>query len=396
MTAAHSRRQPPRKLVHLPDLDDRRIPAWRFTRHAVALSLTIFAAMVAAALLASALLTMDVTVDGDGVVEPAFVWPVRTTESGTLSRLLVQTGDTVRSGQVVAELDATSAASSVATLNAQIQSARIALERMVQSAPIESERLRAGVVESEAHVTRARAALRERMADFSISGDPDSIARVAGSRVHVGLDARSADLLAAAGELAAARAQLSSTTLAKFDIANKRIELNGLETAIATSRTHLARHSILAPASGIVLTDQIELLLGAAFIAGQPVLEIADMGQWRATLAVSERDVHRVHTGDAADIEIPAFAAMSNDRFRGHVAAVGWQPTGGGSLSTISAPIASGYRVVVRLDSSEVRLLIHGALRRGYAARGKIVTRSARVIVLLIEALRERARGITR
>jgi len=395
MRTSHSRRHPPRTLVRLPDLDDRQIPAWRFTRHAVAWSLGVFATTVVAALLASILFTMNVTVDGDGLVEPAYVWPVRSSESGIISHLLVQTGDTVHAGQVVAELDSMAAVSDVTSLEARILSTRIALERSVQSAPVESERVRAGVVESEAHVARARAALRERMANFSISGDPDSIARAASSRVHVGLDGPSADLLASLGELAAARAQLSSANLATFDIASKRVELRGLETMLTTSRTHLGRHSILAPSKGVVLTDQLEQLLGAAFVAGQTILEIADMEHWRATLAVSERDVHRIHAGDVADIEIPAFAAMSIDRFRGRVEAVGWQPAAAGGMSAAVAGITSGYRVVVRLDSNEVQPLVRGALRRGYAARGKIVTRSARANVLLFEAFREQVRAMT-
>lgn len=52
--------------------------------------------------------------------------------------------------------------------------------------------------------------------------------------------------------------------------------------------------------------------------------------------------------------------------------------------------------MLVQLNSSAGNLLPLEALRRGYVARGKIVTRSERAIALFIERVRSRVSGVGR
>lgn len=398
MTAPKMFREPERKLVRLPDLDDDRIPGWRFTRHVVAWTLGVFIVLCIIAIVVASVLTMKVTVSADGVLEPAAIWPVRSTESGLLTTILVQTGDSVDAGQIVARLDSMEAWAAVADLESQLRKIRIERDRAMRSAPIDVQRAQSGVTSAEAHVLRARTLLRQRMVDFMISGDPDSIATTVDGRVHVGLDVPSADLMTAQSELGAARAQLAATGLSEFDVASNTNELDRLERLLAKSRIRAARQVIRAPASGVVLTEQLELLRGRAVIAGESLFEIADTRQWRATLNVGERDVYRVHVGDTVDIEIPAFAAMADNHVRGRVEAVGWQASAPGQPSGAAGGTVAGlYRVVVRIDSRERSSpIIDVGLRRGYAVHGEIITRSERALALLVEHFRDRSRQLTR
>ncbi|WP_337169397.1 efflux RND transporter periplasmic adaptor subunit [Gemmatimonas aurantiaca] len=398
MTAPKMFREPERKLVRLPDLDDDRIPGWRFTRHVVAWTLGVFIVLCIIAIVVASVLTMKVTVSADGVLEPAAIWPVRSTESGLLTTILVQTGDSVDAGQIVARLDSMEAWAAVADLESQLRKIRIERDRAMRSAPIDVQRAQSGVTSAEAHVLRARTLLRQRMVDFMISGDPDSIATTVDGRVHVGLDVPSADLMTAQSELGAARAQLAATGLSEFDVASNTNELDRLERLLAKSRIRAARQVIRAPASGVVLTEQLELLRGRAVIAGESLFEIADTRQWRATLNVGERDVYRVHVGDTVDIEIPAFAAMADNHVRGRVEAVGWQASAPGqSNGATGGTVAGLYRVVVRIDSRERSSpIIDVGLRRGYAVHGEIITRSERALTLLVEHFRDRSRQLTR
>lgn len=397
MSAPRLHSSPPRKLAPLPPMDETTIPAWRITRHAVALTMGAFVLLAGLVVAGASLVTMRVTVDGDGVLEPVSVWPVRSIESGVLSDVVVRAGDTVRKGQVIARLDSVAAWANTSDLDAQIRTARIELDRLSRSAPLDAARSRIGVAEAESHVARARTTLRQRMADFGVQGDADSIAHAAGGRIHVGFDGPSADLLAAEAELDAAKTQVSSSQLASFDIEHKRAELGRLEMMLTASRTHLKRQTIVAPASGVVLTDQPEQLPGLAVMAGQPFLEVADVHHWRATLAVAERDIFRVRVGDRADIEIPAFAALPNDHFGGRIVSVGWQPaSASASVVAGSSASPSGYRVLVQLDSADLESVVQGDLRRGYAVHAKIVTRSERALLVFIEQFRDRARGVVR
>ena len=172
MTAPKMFREPERKLVRLPDLDDDRIPGWQFTRHVVAWTLGIFFVLGIIAIVVASVLTMKVTVSADGVLEPAAIWPVRSTESGLLTTILVQTGDSVDAGQIVARLDSIEAWAAVADLESQLRKIRIERDRAMRSAPIDVQRAQSGVTSAEAHVLRARTLLRQRMVDFMISETP--------------------------------------------------------------------------------------------------------------------------------------------------------------------------------------------------------------------------------
>jgi multidrug resistance efflux pump len=320
-------------------------------------------------------------------------------EGGVLAEVLVHTGDTVDLGQPVARLDETKARSTVAGLESQLSSTRIELARLIAQSPIDRMRLEAGVAEAGARAAAARTTLRERMVEVGVTGDPDSVARAAGARVHVILDAASAQLNGALAAVGAARAQLAASELTPFDIQRKRDEARGLETQLVAARQLLARHTIVAPSHGVLLTEQVERLVGASVQAGEPFLEIGDLHGWHAFLAVSEHDVHRIHVGDRASIEIPALSAMPSDRFMGRVLSIGWQPAASSTTAPSGPPVgatAGGYRVLVAIDSTELAALGRGVLRRGYAVQGKIITRSGPIVTLLQGYLRDRARSLKR
>lgn len=383
------------KLPELPDIGEQIVPGWRLTRHIVNLTLGILGVVLIAGVVAGVLATVDVTEDGDGVLEPVVVWPVRPVEGGILAQVLVRTGDTVSARQVLARLDSTAAVASIAELEALMAAARADLSRVVRGAPIEHQRLAASVAEADARVSRARTALRERMVEVGVSGDPDSIARAARSRVHVILDGASADLLAAQASLSSAEAQLSSSSLAPLDVERKDAELRRLEAQLVNARRRLGRLSILAPAPGIVLTEQTPSLVGASVAPGETFLELGDPRGWRALLAITERAVYRIRPGDQASVEIPALSAMPNNRFRGHVVSVGWQLAESSSAaSNGSTPPGRGYQVLLALDQQDLLPLGTGVLRRGYAVHAKIITRSAHPAELVRDYFRERARGL--
>jgi multidrug resistance efflux pump len=396
MTAPRLRPHQPPRLVRLPSLDDNHVPAWRFVNRAVTWSLAVFATVVVVVLVGAALLTMTVTVAANGTLEPSSVWAVRSAEAGILTRVLVQTGDTVTRGQVVARLDSMTAEADVADVEAQLRALRIDLERAVRSAPLDQARAQASADAAEARVVRARTALRRAMAEFAIEGDPDSVAANVAVRVHVGLDAPSAELLAAQSDLTSAHAEVAAAELASFDIARKRADIHRLEAVRLSRHERRERQAIRAPASGVVLTDRLDQIVGESVTPGQPILEVADLTSWRATFIVAERDVYRVRLGDPVEVEVLAFASLADNRIRGHVVDVGWQPVGARSSDVATPTSASGYPVVVTIDAVGTRAVLTDALRRGFAVHGEIITRSASALAVMVEEMRARTRAVTR
>jgi RND family efflux transporter MFP subunit len=113
--------------------------------------------------------SVERTVDATGSLLPWEEVLVNTSVSGTVSRLLVDLGDLVRAGQVVAELDPRELALGVEQAEAGVVAARDALARaraQVAASQAQLEQVRASRPALEAGVDRTRAALEEAQANL--------------------------------------------------------------------------------------------------------------------------------------------------------------------------------------------------------------------------------------
>jgi len=101
-----------------------------------------------------------------------------------------------------------------------------------------------------------------------------------------------------------------------------------------------------------------------------------------------------VHVGDSAVVEIPALADLPRNTFRGLVQQIAWQPESP-AISRIGVPQElSGYRVVVELNSTDLGTSVSSRLRRGYAARAKIISQSGTALQLLVSRVRRAVRAV--
>lgn len=384
----------------LPPINERAAPASRMLRRAVRLTL-VTAAITAAILVGGgALVTVRVTVDGQGTLEPVRVWPVRARVAGAVAEVLVRSGDTVRAGQVLVRLDTLSTSVAIAQLQAQLVSQRLELERLARLVPIDRQQDDGGLAQAEAHRLRARAALRARLADLgAATADMDSLLIAHRPGVHVGIDEAVSEVRASEAEVSTSRAQIARRGLAPLDAAKQEAELRRLEAQLREQRALSARSVLLAPADGVVLTEQLERLPGTVMHEGDGALELADVGAWRATLHVRESDIHRVRVGDRVLVEVPALAMLHDEAVEARVTSVAAEPSGSSELSNVPANTASassgvaGYRVVVALDKAAVDSLGQGLMRRGYEVRARIITRSASGWALAREWMRARLLG---
>ena len=120
----------------LPSFGAHLIPGLRHARTAVRGVLWVFAGLALTAMVASTLLVVRITVQGDGVLEPETVRRVRVAEPGLITGVLAKTGDTVQMGQVLVTLDTVQ--SSVRMREAQLQedALRNEIEVLTRSIPI--------------------------------------------------------------------------------------------------------------------------------------------------------------------------------------------------------------------------------------------------------------------
>lgn len=389
---------PASQVLALPEMPEHAFPGVRLVGHAVYATLTLCLVLALAAAAALSWVTIDLTVRAGGALEPARVWPVRARTAGIVSDVLVDAGEAVHAGQPLARLDTRMLAFALLQLKAEAAKMEVEGEQLARTAPLEQRQARVQEIQALSRLLRARATLRERLADFRLSTDVDSVLVAHRRGTHVAIDAAVADVEAASSDLSSARLQIDRAALAPLASRRQRHEAQRLAAQIAERRATIELGLLSAPAGGVVLHDDPERIAGSAVRAGDMVLEIADTRAWRATVTVGERDAYRIRPGDRALVEVPALASVAGPQLAGRVASVGAEPhvrvSASGGSDSHELPYTPGrYRVVVAIDSLAPEYLRAGVIRRGYAVRTTIVTRRTRAAALIGEWLQNRTSG---
>lgn len=250
---------------------------------------------------------------GPGRVEPASEEVrVAAQVGGTLREVLVDEGDAVAAGQVVARIESTDFAARVAQAEAEL-ALREAEARQVRNGARSQEREEAlaAVSEAEAVLEHQRAdltRLRQLATDQVISQQEldrgVQAARVAAARLDA---ARQRESLVSAGPREEERAR------ADADVALARARL--LE-----ARALLAKTTVTSPIDGIVLRRHRKVGESVSTQFDSPVVTVADRSSVRVRMDVDERDVAEVTLGQRAYVTADAFGSR---RFEGVVVRVG-------------------------------------------------------------------------
>lgn len=383
-----SRAGAPTASLALPPLDDIALPGQGIADHATTLVLATFGLLMLVAGLASIVVPINVTIPATGVLEPGRVVAARARTAAAVVGVDVRTGQAVHAGQVVARLDALAAQSALEELRAQHRANAIALEALATGTPFEERESADALAHAEARVLRARALLRERIVENGFNGDVTSFrARyVPGS--HVAIDVALSELLSAEADVRAAHTRAARIGLRALERRSLLNEAERLAAEIREMAERIARTAVVAPADGIVLTDELERLVGTVPENGAALIEVGDTRAWRVELMVQQGDIHRVTVGDRILIEVPALASTDVRRLEGRVEFTSGQADRNGAAAT--APAASTYRVVASLDATALGAAQGRLLRRGYVVRGRIVTRAAPASTLFVDWFRAR------
>jgi multidrug resistance efflux pump len=372
--------------LRLPNLGDEGQPGARFVKRAVGLTLGVLALLVVAGFIAASLISMDVTVKSSGILEPVKVHPVRAQESGPVYEVLVKTGDTVQANAVLARLDTLALAATVSQLEAQYRAAEIDQRRSGASDPLERQRLSERASQSQARLVSARAVLQQRMVEYDLGMNVDSLLRAYRPGRHVTLDQAVGDVRAAEAEIRLSGSEADLLQLNSFDRAKLGTQMDQLRSQITAARERMTRMVLRAPIQGVVLTEQLERLPGAFVREGDQILEVASLGGWRAQLTIPERDVHKIKVGDRVEVEVQAFDQNEREQIHGHVSYVSPEPLSAGAGAGGAAPAAGApgmYRVIASLDEAQIREMGYDQFRRGYSVRGNVITKSGKIITLL-------------
>ncbi len=232
-----------------------------------------------------------------GRVEPASEERVVAAEAtGRLAEVLVDEGDRVARGQVLAVI-------ANDERKARVAAAEARLERLLNGArPEERRQARAAVREAEAVADHARAEV-ERLRSIVASGavGEDEVDRA--EREH---------------RVALARRDAAREAHALVEAETRAEDVAAARAALDEAKALLEKTLVRAPVAGVVKRRHRNQ--GESVVETAPVATVADVSVRRVRAEIDETDVGRVAVGQSAFVTADAFGAR---RFAGRVVRVG-------------------------------------------------------------------------
>ena len=245
---------------------------------------------------------------------------------GRVRRLLVDEGQTVAAGQLLAELEAAdlearhaTVQGTVANLEAQIAQASLDVAYTAKNAVAAIAAAEASVSSAQAHVLRAKAVLANATADYQRAAsllEQAVISKRERDQAELALRTSEADLEAAEKDRARAEANLALARASSDSVGLKRQQVRALQETrrsvlgqVAEVQANLAERQILAPANGTILSRPVEV--GDVVTPGAPILQMVDMSRLYVKVYIPEPDIGKLRLGDTADVFVDAFPNRS-------------------------------------------------------------------------------------
>ena len=263
---------------------------------------------------------------------------------GIIARINFQEGDSIKAGEVVAELDAQDLRDELAAAQARVKAAEAALARLLAgSRPQE-------IAEARAAVLQAQADLENKRLDYERMEGLLARRAVAVSRRD---NARAAYLMAQE-MLRRAQEQYSLVKEGprREDIDRARAELKQAQANLELAQTRLDYATLKAPVNGVVLTRPAEP--GEVAAVGAVVLTTADLDNVYVEVYVPESELGRVRLGQPASVSIDAYPGR---QYPGWVSFINskaeFTPK---TVETYKERVALVYRTKVRVDNPRYEL----------------------------------------
>ena len=314
--------------------------------------------------------TIVETVNASGKIYPEVEVKLSPDISGEIVELNVAEGDSVKKGEVLAQIYG-----DIYTTQRD-QAAAIVNQQEAQMADAQAS---LGALEAQLDQAKKTYDMQKQLYDQKvISRNEFNTADAAYKTAQANLNAAKQGIKASSASVQSAKAALQK--------ANKDISL-------ATLRS---------PMDGVVSLLSVkkgERVVGSSMMAGTEMMRIADMSKIEVRVDVGENDVPKVRLGDSATIEVDAY----NDRkFSGVVTQIASSNNGAATQNDLSntSTDVTNYKVYIRLNPNSYKdLLDEGKRKRfpfrpGMSASADIQTKThANVLSIPINAVTTRERN---
>lgn len=290
-------------------------------------------------------LTSLVTASGE--VKPKRFVNIGANVSGRIVQLLVQEGDRVRTGQVLAR--------------------------------IESERFEAGTRMSEAGVQTAMAELSRAQADLEVS-------RLQFERNRQMF----ADRLVSAQAYDQAEAEVKMKA-ANVEAARRRVAQ--LQAQHESNLDDLRKTTVFSPMDGVVTSlpkEEGEVVIGAQSFNPTVIMTVADLSVMECEVMVDETDIRNLALGQPAEIRVDALEGV---RIKGEVTEIGSSAIVRGSTATGATTQATGsntgnqakdFKVTITLEEppGNLRPQMNATAEVTTATRGQVLAAPIQAVVV--------------
>jgi HlyD family secretion protein len=231
---------------------------------------------------------------------------------GVLTAVLVQEGQQVRAGQVIALIDCRQVEAQIEQARALAERARQNRLRLLRGSRPE-ERLKAADEAAVAEAQFKQAQLQhERVAQLF------KAAVISKEE----LDKAARDLTVAEATLRAVKNQQALVNAPPLpeELARADAEVGAAEEQARIAKATLDKCTVKAPLSGTVLRTFLKAGESVSTVFPQPIVSLADTSQIRVRAEVDERDVGRVYVGQSVIVVADAYP---DRKFAGRVSRVG-------------------------------------------------------------------------
>ena len=291
--------------------------------------------------------TITESVNASGKVYPEVEVKVSPDISGEVVNLLVEEGDKVTKGQVLAKIYADIYASQKDQVTASVNQFQAQYENVKASL----SGLRTTYENTKATYERYKKLLDDKIVSRSEYEQTEQSYRAAESSYNSALQS----------------------------IKSGEAQIQGVKAQLSRAEKDLARTTITAPMDGIISSMSVkkgERVVGTAQMAGTEMMRVADMKSIEVRVDVGENDITKVKIGDTALVEVDAY---NNRKFKGVVYKIANPVSAATSVSAAATEVAN-YKVHIRLEPSSYEDLIKEnskfPFRPGMTASADIQTKS--------------------
>jgi HlyD family secretion protein len=269
--------------------------------------------------------------------------------SQRIARVLVQEGDHVHPGQVLAELDTSRLVPQVALMAAQVAAQAQAVQRLHNGNRPEE------IAEARANLDSAKADADNAKRNYG------RLSAVAASSEGRGVSQQDLDNARSAVEVTAAKLEVNQKALdlmvigpRKEDIAQAEAQLAADQAQLSYGQEQLADSKLRAPSEAVVRTRIMEP--GEMATPDKAVFSLAIISPKWVRAYVSEPDLGKVHPGMAATVEVDSFPDRHFDGWVGFISPVAEFTPKTVQTDDLRSSLVYEVRVFVTDPSDDLRL----------------------------------------